>query len=83
MAENNNPTYTEVKNKEYVLKLREMLARLPRFMKTYIYGIEQKTQPRTRIAYLGDNEVFFRFIKQVNPVYKNMEIVDFPLKMLD
>jgi hypothetical protein len=52
-------------------------------MKTYIYGIEQKTQPRTRIAYLGDNEVFFRFIKQVNPVYKNMEIVDFPLKMLD
>lgn len=83
MAENNNPTYTEVKNKEYVLKLREVLARLPRFMKTYIYGIEQKTQPRTRIAYLGDNEVFFRFIKQVNPVYKNMEIVDFPLKMLD
>ena len=45
------------------VKLRELLAELPKFCKNYFRGIEHTTSSRTRIAYAYDLGIFFNFIK--------------------
>ena len=64
-------------------KLREILATLPPFCRQFFRGIEDTTATRTRIAYAYDLGVFFEFIHKANGVYRNKEIVDFPLSILD
>lgn len=75
--------YHDELNKKNVLKLREILETLPSFCRQFFRGIEDTTATRTRIAYAYDLRVFFEFIHQTNGVYRNKDIVDFPLSILD
>lgn len=80
---NNKRNYHEQVIVDNELKLRELLAELPKFCKNYFRGIEHTTSSRTRIAYAYDLGIFFNFIKDKNPLYKDVPIPDFKLSMLE
>lgn len=76
-------TYHQKNNTENTLKLRELLKTLPPFAKDYFRSIESTTSSKTRISYAYDIRIFFRFLTEENPVYKNKEITDFTLNDLE
>lgn len=76
-------TYHEQNNMENIRKLREVLKTLPSFAKDYFRAIEPTTSTKTRISYAYDIRLFFRFLIDENPVYKNYETRDFKLSDLD
>lgn len=80
MNENN---YHDNLNKENTFKLRELMAKLPKFTATFFRGIEPTTASRTRIAYAYDLGIFFKYIKDSNPLYKDTPITELPLEILD
>lgn len=67
--------YYDEKEKENTLKIREQLASLPSFCKDFIRSIEPRTTSRTRLAYCYDLQVFFSYLKNNNPEFKNKDIV--------
>ena len=75
--------YYEKVNITNEVRLREQLQLLPRFCKEYFVGIEPSTSSRTRLAYAYDLGIFFEFIHSNNPVYRKMNIHEFPLNLLD
>ena len=75
--------YHDELNKKNILKLRELLSTLPPFCRQFFRGIEDTSATRTRIAYAYDIRIFFEFIHETNGVYKKMDIVDYPLSILD
>lgn len=79
----NSRNYHDELNKNNVLRLRELMDKLPSFCRQFFRGIEETTASRTRIAYAYDLGVFFDFMHQKNPVCQKMEIRDFPLEILD
>lgn len=80
MAKHN---YHDQMNIDNNLKLRAMLKELPSFCMMFFRGIEQTTSSRTRIAYAYDLGIFFTFIQDNNPEYKNIPIKDFTIDILD
>ncbi len=64
-------------------KLREVLENLPKFCGTFFRGIEPTTSSRTRLGYAHDLTVFFHFLYETNPYFKNKNIRDIPVKILD
>lgn len=78
-----NQNYHEQENKKNILKMREVLSTLPPFCKQFFRGIENQTSPRTRLAYAYDVRLFFEFLHETNSICKRMEIIDFPLSLLD
>ena len=70
----------DIKNE---LKVREMLKSLPPFCSQFFIGIEPRTSSRTRLAYAYDLMVFFDYIHENNPIYKKMDIREFPISILD
>ena len=79
----NDKSYHEQKNIENTQKMREIVSGLPAFCRQFFRGIEEHSLPRTRLAYAYDLRVFFEFIKENNPSYKNKEIKDFPFELLE
>ena len=75
-------TYHQEKDIENVKKLREMQSELPRWLRDYFRGIEYTKESRTRIAYAIDLKIFFDYIQQHNPMYKNMKVQDIPIEIL-
>lgn len=75
--------YHDELNKKNILKLRELQDTLPAFCRQYFRGIQDTTATRTRIAYAYDLRVFFEFLHTANSVCRSMEIVEFPLTILD
>ena len=75
--------YHDELNKKNILKLRELLSTLPPFCRQFFRGIEDTAATRTRIAYAYDIRIFFEFIHETNGVYKKMDIVDYPMSILD
>ena len=69
--------YDEVE-KENVLRLREKMANLPSFCKDFFRSIEPRTTSKTRLAYTYDLSVFFNYLKENNPYFKdrNIELSD-------
>lgn len=67
------------KKKEQILRLREILTRLPSFAKDYIYSKELTTQTSTLISYGYDLLTFFSFLQEKNPLYAAKEIRDFTI----
>lgn len=55
----------------------ELLNQLPPCAKTYLQDKDLTTQVSTRISYAYDLLTFFRYIKNVNPIYKDIEIKSF------
>lgn len=78
-----NQNYHEQEMKRNILQMREVLATLPPFCKQFFRGIENQTSARTRLAYAYDIRLFFEFLHETNGVYRKMDIVDFPLSILD
>ncbi len=75
--------YYEKVNLTNELRLREQIAYLPSFLKSYFIGIEQTNASRTRLSYAYDLGIFFEYIKDTNPIYAKKEIHDYPLELLD
>ena len=71
MADQSYHAQVDIRN---TLKLRELLRDLPPYTRDFFRGIEPLTSSRTRIAYAYDLIVFFRFLKEQNPVLGNKEI---------
>lgn len=76
-------TYHEEQDVENTLKLREVLKTLPGFCRDYFRAIEPTTSTKTRISYAYDIRLFFRFLKDQNPAFRNTEITDFSVSVLD
>lgn len=83
MENENRITYHEQIVVDNTLKLRELLKRLPSFAKDYFRAIEPTTSTKTRISYAYDLIVFFRFLTEENPVYKDYKPDDFKVSDLD
>ena len=70
-ASNKPHNYHEQSQIDQTLRLREVLKSLPPFAKDYFRAMEPKSSARTRINYAYDIRVFFHFLMENNPVYKN------------
>ena len=64
-------SYHEQVDRDNTVKLRELTAALPPFVRTFFRGIEQTTSSRTRIAYAYDIHVFFEYLKENHFCPKN------------
>lgn len=63
--------------------MRAVLETLPSFCRTYFRGVEEYTSSRTRLAYAYDIRLFFEFLHEKNPICAKLEVVDYPLSILD
>ncbi len=68
---------------DYTLRLREILKTLPPFAKDFFRAIEPHSSIRTRMNYAYDIRVFFHFLMENNPVYKNYTIDQFKVSDLE
>lgn len=75
--------YHEQVDRDNTLKLREFLTELPSCCTTFFRGIEPRTSSRTRIAYAYDLKVFFQFLKDQNPLFRDKALKDFSLEDID
>ena len=74
-------TYHEQKYIDNTLRLREILKTLPAFAKDYFRAAEPTTSAKTRISYAYDIRVFFHFLMENNPVYKDYTIDQLPRRI--
>ena len=80
---NKNNTYYQQLYIDYTLRLREILKTLPSFVGEYFRAIEPRTSVKTRISYAYDIRVFFKFLLENNPAYKNYELTRFQISDLE
>ena len=76
-------TYREHTDTENILKLRQVLSTLPAFCKDYFRAIDSTTTTKTRISYAYDIRIFFQFLLDENPAFKNYAMTDFSVDILD
>lgn len=76
-------TYREHTDIENTLKLREVLKTLPAFCKDYFRSIDATTTTKTRISYAYDIRIFFQFLLDENPAFRNCSMQDFTVDVLD
>ena len=76
-------TYHEQKDVENILRLREVLTTLPPFCRDYFRAIDTTTTTKTRISYAYDIRIFFQFLLDENPAFKNYKMTDFTVDALD
>ncbi len=82
----NNPdnlTYSKQVYIDNTIRLRQLQTTLPNFCKEYFRALEPRTSVRTRLSYGYDIRLFFQFLINSNPVFKNYETTDFTLKDLE
>jgi integrase/recombinase XerC len=76
-------TYHEETDIKNILKMRELLKTLPPFAKDYFRAIEPTTTTKTRISYAYDIRIFFQFLIDQNPIFKDYTANDFNVEVLD
>ena len=76
-------TYHEQKDVENILHLREVLTKLPTFCRDYFRAIDTTTTTKTRISYAYDIRIFFQFLLDENPAFKDYKMTDFTVDVLD
>ena len=76
-------TYHEQTDRENTLKLREVLKTLPDFARDFFRAISTTTSTSTRIKYAYDIRIFFQFLLEENPAFKNTSMDTFTLDVLD
>ena len=76
-------TYREHTDTENILKLRQVLSTLPAFCKDYFRAIDSTTTTKTRISYAYDIRIFYQFLLDENPAFKNYAMTDFSVEILD
>lgn len=77
-----NRTYSEEQKIHYMLQLRELKEKLPRFLGAYFTGTEQRISARTQLSYATDLNTFFEYVKDNNPTYKNTDMHDMEISVL-
>ena len=75
--------YYKDKKKQQTLKLRELISELPGFATDYLYDKEVSSQTSTLISYAYDLLTFFRYIKEMNPRFKDVAVKDFHLEDIE
>lgn len=63
-------TYQESQKKHITLQLRELLQELPPYIFDFFRGIEHTTSSNTRLAYAYDLRIFFHYIYENLPYFK-------------
>lgn len=76
-------TYKEQNDIQNTLKLREVLNTLPDFCRDYFRAIDTTTTTKTRISYAYDIRIFFQFLLDTNPAFKDHTLRDFKVDVLD
>ena len=76
-------SYHEQLQIDQTLRLREVLKTLPSFAKDYFRAIEPRSSVRTRINYAYDIRIFFHFLMENNPIYKNYTMDQFQVQDLE
>lgn len=76
-------TYKEQNDIQNTLKLREVLNTLPDFCRDYFRAIDATTTTKTRISYAYDIRIFFQFLLDTNPAFKDRTLRDFKVDVLD
>ena len=79
----NNMNYHDKKNAENMIKLREIQTTLPRFCREFFLGIKDTTSTRTRLAYAYDLRMFFNYLHEYHPKFKNTDVTEYELEWLD
>ena len=69
--------------RDETIRLREITAELPGFVKEYFRSISESTQPRTRTAYAYDIKLFFEFLIENNPAFRGKTPKDIDIDTLD
>lgn len=76
-------TYREQNDIQNTLNLREVLSTLPDFCRDYFRAIDTTTTTKTRISYAYDIRIFFQFLLDSNPAFKDYTLRDFKVDVLD
>ncbi len=76
-------SYREQEKIENTIKLRDFLQELPPYVKEFFRAKEPTTSDKTRLSYAYDLRVFFRFLKENNPVLKNLQISEISIEHLE
>ena len=76
-------TYNEQTDVENTLRLRDVLKTLPPFCRDFFRAIEPRTTTKTRISYAYDIRIFFQFLLEQNPVFKDWSMDAFTVDILD
>ena len=76
-------TYHEQTDIENTLRLRDVLKTLPPFCKDFFRAIEPRTTTKTRISYAYDIRIFFQFLLDLNPAFKDQAMDAFTIDVLD
>lgn len=76
-------TYHEQTDVENTLRLRDVLKTLPPFCKDFFRAIEPRTTTKTRISYAYDIRIFFQFLLEQNPTFRDWSIDAFTVDVLD
>ena len=74
--------YYKAKTHGQKVKLSELLMLLPNPAVAFIQDKRVTSQPSTLIAYCYDLLMFFRFLKDKNPYFRNIEIIDITIDQL-
>ena len=76
-------TYHEQTDVENTLRLRDVLKTLPPFCRDFFRAIEPRTTTKTRISYAYDIRIFFQFLLEQNPAFRDRSIDAFTVDVLD
>ena len=76
-------TYHEQTDVENTLRLRDVLKTLPPFCRDFFRAIEPRTTTKTRLSYAYDIRIFFQFLLEQNPAFKDWSMDAFTVDILD
>lgn len=76
-------TYHDQTDLSNTIKLRTVLKTLPDFTRDFFRGISTTTSTNTRCKYAYDLRIFFQFLIQANPEFRDYRISDFTIDVLD
>ena len=76
-------TYHEQTDVENTLRLRDVLKTLPPFCRDFFRAIEPRTTTKTRNSYAYDIRIFFQFLLEQNPAFRDWSIDAFTVDVLD
>lgn len=81
--EKKNITYHEKKYIDNNIRLRNILAELPSYVRDFCRGRQTTLSMQTQIAYCYDLKIFFQFLISANPSLKNSDVRDISLDVLE
>ena len=76
-------TYHEPTDVVNTLRLRDVLKTLPPFCRDFFRAIEPRTTKKTRISYAYDIRIYFQFLLEQNPAFKDWSMDSFTVDSLD